>query len=72
MPPKNTNGVTIIKGIRLSFSQLLAQIPIMKPNNENASEVSIRNKIIQNGWTTVNETKRFAVIKIIIPMKIKF
>jgi hypothetical protein len=70
VPPKNTNGVITINGIRFSFSQFEAHIPIIKPNNEKLTEVKNKNSSIQNGCFISKEINKVAVVRIIRPIKI--
>ena len=56
-----SGGVTISAGMIASCSKVLAQMPMMKPNRLNATEVSRRKTIIHNGCRICNGTNSVAL-----------
>ena len=72
MPPRNINGVITISGIRFNFSQFVAHMPIIKPNNEKLSDVNNRKVNIQKGCFMEKVTNNVAVINIIRPINTDF
>ena len=55
-----------------SFSKLVAQMPMMKPKRLNVTEVSTRNRSIQNGCAMRSGTKSAAVARMISPRMTDF
>ena len=60
--------MTISAGMIASCSKFFAQMPMMKPNRLNATEVSIRKAIIQTGCSIRTGTNSVAVARMIRPM----
>ena len=57
-----------INGIKFSFSQFVAQTPIIKPNKEKLTEVKKRIDSIHNGCSILKDINNLAVNNIIMPI----